>query len=552
MGDGQGLRIIPLGGAGEIGKNMYVYELDRRLVIVDCGVKFPTPEQLGVDLVLPDFSYVAERREDVDAVILTHGHEDHIGALPYLVKAIGAVPIYATRFTRGLLRGKLDEHRLREVEVNEIAPGDRVQAGPFEAEFVRVAHSIPDCVAVALRSRVGLVVHTGDFKFDQAPIDDAPTDISALARLGDEGVLALLSDSTNAEVPGSIAPERTIGPELRKVMATAPERVIVTTFASHIHRMQQVLEAAHHDGRVVGMVGRSMLRNTNIAMNLGLLRPPDGVLVSLRELEDYPRDEQVILSTGSQGEPGSALRRIAHGDHHQVHMEPGDTVVFSARAVPGNELSVNETINRLSRAGARVLTQENANVHVSGHAASEELRLMLRLLRPRFFAPVHGEFRHQRAHADLARTVGVDPRRTFILANGEVLEVAEEEATVVERVETGLVYVDGLGVADVADGVLRDRRHLAEDGLVLVVATLSARDGSPIGDVDVITRGFGADDGELIEETRMEVERSLAVSAADSVTEVDLLQRQLHDTVAALLYRRTRARPLVLPVIVEA
>jgi len=545
--DASALRATPIGGAGEIGKNMYLVELGGRVVVIDCGVKFPTPEQLGVDLVLPDFDVLADRLEDIDALLLTHGHEDHIGAVPYFIKTVGRVPIYGTRFTLALVRSKLEEHRLGDVELIEIAAGERREVGPFEAEFIRVSHSIPDCVAIALRSPAGTLVHTGDFKFDHAPIDDEQTDVAALARLGDEGVLLLLADSTNAEVPGVIAPERTVGPELRRQFASAPGRVILTLFSSHIHRVQQVLEAAHHDGRVVALVGRSLLRNFNIAVNLGVVRVPDGVLINIKAIGDYPDDELVIITTGSQGEPLSGLRRMAYSDHQNVTITPGDTVIFSSRIVPGNELAVNETMNRLIRSGARIVSPDSAPVHVSGHAAADEMRLMLRLVRPRFFAPIHGEIRHQKAHSEIARTVGVTADRTFLLDNGHVLEVAESGAAVVDRLEIGLIYVDGLGMGDVADGILRDRRHLAEDGLVLIVATLSARDGLPIGAVDVVTRGFAAGTEELIQATRAEVERTLAVS----VTEIDMLHRLLHDAVASLLWKRARQRPLVLPVIVE-
>ena len=547
MTDASVLRATPIGGAGEIGKNMYLVELDGRVVVIDCGVKFPTPEQLGVDLVLPDFDVLADRLHDIDALLLTHGHEDHIGAVPYFVKTVGRVPIYGTRFTLALVRSKLEEHRLGDVELIEIAAGERREVGPFEAEFIRVSHSIPDCVAIALRSPAGTVVHTGDFEFDHAPIDDEQTDIAALARLGDEGVLLLLADSTNAEVPGVIAPERTVGPELRRQFASAPGRVILTLFSSHVHRVQQVLDAAHHDGRVVALVGRSLLRNFGIAVNLGLVRVPDGVLINIKAIGDHPDDELVIIATGSQGEPLSGLRRMAYGDHQNLTIAPGDTVIFSSRIVPGNELAVNETMNRLIRSGARVVSPDSAPVHVSGHAAADEMRLMLRLVRPRFFAPIHGEIRHQKAHSEIARTVGVTADRTFLFDNGHVLEVSEEEASVVDRLDIGLVYVDGLGMGDVADGILRDRRHLSEDGLVLIVATLSARDGLPIGAVDVVTRGFAAATDELIEATREEVERTLNAS----VTEIDMLHRLLHDAVASLMWKRARQRPLVLPVIVE-
>ena len=547
MTDATALRATPIGGTGEIGKNMYMVEFAGRIVIIDCGVKFPTPDQLGVDLVLPDFEVLEGRLGDIEALILTHGHEDHIGGVPYFIKTVGRVPIMGTRFTLGLVRSKLEEHRLKDVELIEIAPTERHQVGPFEAEFIRVTHSIPDCVAVALRSPAGTVVHTGDFKFDHAPIDDQPTDVAALSRLGDEGVLLLMADSTNAEVPGSIAPERTVGTELRRQFASAPGRVILTAFSSHVHRVQQVLDAAHHDGRFVALVGRSLLRNFNIAVGMGIVRAPQGVLINIKTIDEHPDDELVIVTTGSQGEPLSGLRRMAYGDHQNITIRTGDTVVFSSRIVPGNELAVNETMNRLIRSGARIVSPDSAPVHVSGHGAADELRLMLRLVRPKFFAPIHGEIRHQQAHAEIAKALGVTADRTFLLDNGHVLEVDGERASVVEKLDIGLIYVDGLGMGDVADGILRDRRHLSEDGLVIIVATISARDGLPIGEVDVITRGFAAATDELITATREEVEKTLNVS----VTEVDMLHRLLHDAVASLMWKRARKRPLVLPVIVE-
>lgn len=547
MTDSRAIRATPIGGVGEIGKNMYAVELDGRLVIIDCGVKFPTPDQLGVDLVLPDFAVLANRIDDIEALVLTHGHEDHIGAVPYFLKNVGRVPIIGSRFTLALVKSKLDEHRLGDAELIEVAPGERLPLGPFEAEFIRVTHSIPDCLAVALRSDVGNVLHTGDFKFDHAPIDGEPTDVAALARLGDEGVLLLMSDSTNAEVPGAIAPERTVGTELRRQFASALGRVVVTCFSSHIHRVQQVLDAAAYEGRHVALVGRSLRRNFTIAVNLGIIRVPGDVLVNIKSIDQYLDDEIVIVTTGSQGEPFSGLRRMAYGDHQNVTIHQGDTVIFSSRIVPGNELAVNDTINRLIKSGAQVIGPDAAPVHVSGHAASDELRLMLRLTRPRFFAPIHGELRHQTTHAGIARSVGVAAGNIHVLENGDVLAVNAESAAVVGHYDVGLVYVDGLGIGDVADGILRDRRHLSEDGLVLVVATISARDGLPVGEIDVMTRGFGQATDEMLEAIREEAAQKLH----DEVTEVDMLHRMLHDAVASVVWKRARQRPLILPVIVE-
>lgn len=547
MSDSSAIRATPIGGVGEIGKNMYAIEFDGRIVVVDCGVKFPTPDQLGVDLVLPDFDVLAGRLDDIEALVLTHGHEDHIGGVPYFLKNVGRVPIVGSRFTLALVTSKLEEHRLTDVELIEVAPGRQLQLGPFEAEFIRVTHSIPDCLAVAFHTSAGTVLHTGDFKFDHAPIDGEATDVAALARLGDRGVLLLMSDSTNAEVPGAVAPERTVGGELRRQFTQAMGRVIITSFSSHIHRVQQVLDAAVYEGRKVALVGRSLRRNFTIAVNLGIVRVPGDVLVNIKGIDSYVDDELVIVTTGSQGEPFSGLRRMAYGDHQNVQIRSGDTVIFSSRIVPGNELAVNDTINRLIKAGATVVAPDSAPVHVSGHAAADELRLMLRLTRPRFFTPIHGEVRHQTTHAGIARSVGVPAANITVLENGEVLEVHENGASVVHRHDVGLVYVDGLGIGDVADGILRDRRHLSEDGLVLVVATVSASDGIQVGEIDVMTRGFGLATDEMIEAIKDEAGQKLH----DEVTEVDMLHRLLHDAVASLVWKRARQRPLVLPVIVE-
>lgn len=557
MTDASALRIIPLGGVGEIGKNMYVVEYDGRIVVIDSGVTFPGPEQMGVDLVLPDMTYLADNASRIDALILTHGHEDHIGAVPWFIREVGPVPILGTRFTLALVRGKLDEHRLLgEAEMVEIAAGDPPRkVGPFEAEFLRVTHSIPDCVAVALSCPAGTLLHTGDFKFDHLPIGGPSkrSDIPGLARLGDRGVLVMLGDSTNAEVPVSgKRSEESVGPALASLFATAPGRVIVTTFSSQIDRMQQVVDAAYRDGRMVAVVGRSMVRNVNVARNLGYLDVPDGVMVADKDIDSVPDDELVILTTGSQGEPMSALRRMANHAHPRVTIKKGDTIVYSSRRIPGNELAIDETINRLVASGARVVTPDDRpEIHASGHGVRDELAWMLQLVRPRFFLPVHGEARHQMAHADLANRLGI-PERTFILENGDVLEVSADGAELADRVPSGITYVDSYGVSDVGEGVLRDRRHMSEDGLVLIVVQVDTHDGTIDGTPDIVTRGFGgAEDEALIDAIREAVAASIAESSEERVHEVDVLKKQLHDAVAALINRKLRQRPVILPVVVE-
>ena len=549
------VRVIALGGTGEIGRNMYVVEHEGRLVVIDCGVSFPKPDQLGVDLVLPDFSYVQERADRLEAVILTHGHEDHIGGLPYLLRALGTTRVLGRRFALGLVRAKLDEHRvLDHAELIEVGTGPGPQLGPFGTEFIPLTHSIPDCLAVALHTSVGTIVHTGDFKFDHTPVAGAPAaDIPTLARLGAQGVTLLLADSTNAEEPPEPQTEQTVGLQMRRVMATCPGRVIVTTFSSHIHRVQQVMEAAYDDGRVVALVGRSMARNVGIATNLQCLRTPPETLVRLSDLEEYRPDEQVIICTGSQGEPLAALSRMARGEHHQVTLHPTDTIIYSSRTVPGNELAVNDTINRLARVGASVITSKSdPRIHVSGHGTSGDLLWMLQLLQPEYFAPIHGERRHQRAHGDLARSLGTPAENIFLLDNGDVLEITADRAGVVDHVAAGVAYVDGTGVGDVGDEVLRDRRHLADDGVIVIVASIESDTGRLIGEPEIITRGLSFADDELVEQARLEIERSVSASSSNRVTETSVLQHQLHDAVASVVRRQTGHRPMVLPVIVEA
>lgn len=559
---GAPVRVIPLGGAGEIGKNMYVIEHDGRAVVIDCGITFPKNEQMGVDIVLPDFGYLTDGDVRPEALVLTHGHEDHIGAVPFLLRATGPIPVYGRRFTLGLLRPKLEEHRLLDrTELVEVPYNSPLPVGPFEARFIPITHSTPDCAAVALTTPVGTIVHTGDFGIDHAPVGGLRSDLAALARLGDEGVQLLLADSTNAEEgpPSSPLPTREVKSELARIFATARGRVLVTTFSSHIHRIQQVLDAAYLDGRVVALVGRSLTRNVNIASNLqdpstgtAYLNPPPGTLVRLRDLESHPRDEQVLICTGSQGEPMAALSRIARGEHNQVTLHSDDTVIYSSSTVPGNELAVNEIVNRLVRADASFVTErQNPRVHVSGHGSARDLLLMLELLRPRHFAPIHGEARHQRAHAELARCVDVAADSIHVLDNGDVLELVGDDARPAGRVHAGLTYVDQAGGGDITESVLRDRRHLSDDGLVVVVARIDANDGTLAGEVEVVTRGFGADGDEATEQVRQAVITSVEGSSGSRVVEVSVLQHQIHDTVAQVLRKRTQQRPMVIPVVVE-
>jgi ribonuclease J len=548
----ESLRIIPLGGLGEVGKNMMVYELGGDAVVVDAGLAFPRDEHLGVDLILPDFGYLANRSEPIRAVILTHGHEDHVGALPYLLREVRVREVLATRLTLGLVKSKLDEHGLlRAAELREIAPEEGpLQLGPFRAEFVRVAHSVPDSVAVVLETEAGRVLHTGDWKLDHTPVDGLRTDVGRLAELGNRGVDLLLADSTNAERPGTTGSERLVGEAFRQIIPQRQGRILVASFASNVHRMQQAIDVGVDVGRKICVVGRSMRKNLNIARNLGYVDMPEDSLIRPVELDEYEPGEVLILCTGSQGEPLSALVRIAYNDHPAVRVERGDTVIISARPVPGNELRVHDAINQLAKAGAEVLHQENAPVHVSGHGHAEELRTMISLVRPKAMMPVHGEFRMLAAHARLAEEGGVRPDAIVLAENGAVVELTPEGARVVDEVESGVTFVDGLGVGDVHDVALRDRRHLSEDGVLIVVATLAGQNGRVTGTPELISRGFAESDA-LLEEMRQEAARVLRELLDEDVAEIKLIQEHLHDGLGQLVYDRTGRRPMILPVVVE-
>jgi ribonuclease J len=547
------VRIIPLGGLGEVGKNMAVFEADDEVVVIDVGLAFPRDEHLGVDLILPDFTYLTERNRPIRAVLLTHAHEDHVGALPYLLRQVRVQEVWATRLTLGLVKSKLDEHGLlRASDLREIEPeGGPVTLGPFTAEFVRVAHSVPDSVAVVLETPGGRIVHTGDYKLDHTPVDGLRTDVGRLAEIGNRGVDLLLGDSTNAERPGVTGSERLVGEAFRQLIPPRTGRVLVASFASNVHRMQQAIDVAVEAGRKVCVVGRSMRKNVNIARNLGYIEVPEETLIRPNELDEYGPGDVLILCTGSQGEPLSALVRIAYHDHPAVRVEAGDTVIISAKPVPGNELRVHDAINQLARSGAEVLHQEIAPVHVSGHGNSEELRTMLGLVRPHTVMPVHGEFRMLAAHARLARESGVPEERIVFAENGSVVELTREGARIVDHIESGVTFVDGLGVGDVQDVALRDRRHLSEDGVLIVVATLTGANGAVAGQPELITRGFAEPGEPLLNEMRVEVERVLADLLEDEVTEIKLLQEHLHDGLGQLIYDRTGRRPMILPVVVE-
>jgi ribonuclease J len=548
------LRVLPLGGLGEIGKNMTVVEYGGRIVVVDTGLMFPQPDQLGIDLVLPDFTYLRERADDIEAIVLTHGHEDHVGALPFVLREMdSAPPVYGGPLTAAMVRSKLDEHKLRDVEVEDVLAAQPFDAGPFSIELVKMALSIPDAYAIALTCELGTTLITGDYKFDQTPVDGVPADVSRLAELGREGLLLLCGDSTNADRPGMAPSESSVGPKLEETFARCSGRIVVTSFASNIHRVQQVMDAAAGLGRKVALVGRSMRKNVNIGRTLGHIEVPDGLLIGVREIEDFPDHKLVIISTGSQGEPLSALRRMAHGDHPQVALHEGDTVIFSATPIPGNERAVNETIDRIYRLGAAVITTRDVAIHASGHGYAEELKLMLNLTRPRHVMPMHGDHRRLRLHGELAEAVGIHAEDVFLGENGRPLEIDARGARFGEREQAGMIFVDGVDVGDIEDVALRDRRMLSADGIFIIVATISAQDGRSVADPEIIFRGvpFVDERDGFVDDLREAVEESLTRSAEEEIREIDLLQDHLHDDLAEFVYERLRRRPMVLPVVVE-
>ena len=544
-----GLRITPLGGLGEVGRNMTVFEYDGRLLVVDCGVLFPEDHHPGVDLILPDFGPIRDRLEQVEALVLTHGHEDHIGAVPYLLRERGDIPLVGSELTLALLGSKLREHRLRETVHHRVSEGDRITFGPFDLEFVAVNHSIPDALAVAIRTGAGLVLHTGDFKLDQLPLDGRITDLNAFARLGDEGVDLFLTDSTNAEVPGFTTSEKNIAPVLERVFYESRQRIIVACFASHVHRVQQVLDAAVKHDRKVAYVGRSMVRNMAIAQDLGYLKVPPGVLVDTKALADLSPEKQVLVSTGSQGEPLSALSRIAQRNHNFVHIQEADTVVLASSLIPGNENAVYRVINGLARWGANVVHKGNALVHVSGHASAGELLYCYNIVKPRNVMPVHGEIRHMRANADLARATGVE--NVVIAEDGVVVDLVDGVAAIAGKVDCGYVFVDGSSVGDVTESDLKDRRILGEEGFISIIVVVDSVSGKVAGGPEIHARG-NALDGSDLEEIRQPIIDALDRAIAEGNTDAYQLQQTVRRVVGRWVNKTHRRSPMIIPVVIEA
>ncbi|WP_410812975.1 ribonuclease J [Micromonospora sp. 067-2] len=544
-----GLRIIPLGGLGAIGRNMTVFEYDGKLLIVDCGVLFPDVEQPGVDLILPDFGPILDRLADVQAIVLTHGHEDHIGAVPYLLAHKPDIPLVGSQFTLALVEAKLAERRIQPYTLT-VREGGRERLGPFECEFFAVNHSIPDALAVAIRTPAGLVLHTGDFKMDQLPLDGRITDLAGFARLGAEGVDLLLSDSTNAEIPGFVTPEREIGPVLDSIFAKAKGRIIVASFASHVHRVQQVFDSAAEHGRKVALIGRSMVRNMGIARDLGLLNIPAGLVIGIEEATTLPPEQILLMSTGSQGEPMSALGRMASGDHRHITIAPGDTVVLASSLVPGNETSVYRVINRLARAGAVVVHKDVAKVHVSGHAPAGELLYLLNVVRPSNLMPVHGEWRHLRAHARLGVESGVAADRVVLCEDGDVVDLVEGRASLVGHVKSRYVYVDGLAVGDVSESLLTERRILGDGGFIATTVVVDSVTGKVVAGPTLSAKGF-SEDPEAFNPVVPLVTEALNRAAADGITDPHQLQQIVRRTVGRWVNDKYRRRPMIVPTVVE-
>jgi len=546
------IQIIPLGGLGEIGKNMTVFRYGDDIILVDAGLMFPEDDMLGIDLVIPDISYLLENKDKVKAIFLTHGHEDHIGALPYVMKQLD-VPVYGTALTLGILKGRLEENGVSDKNTVVIKPGDKIKVGDFNLDFMRVNHSIPDAIAIAITTPIGTIIHTGDFKIDHTPVDGQVTEFNKFAEYGDKGVLLLMADSTNAERPGFTPSEKVVGQTFMEEFKHAKNRIIVATFSSNVHRIQQVIDAAICYNRKVAVIGRSMVNVVNIAIELGYLKAPEGVIIDIDETNNYRPDEIVIITTGSQGEPMSALTRMATGDHRKVEIFPGDTVIISATPIPGNEKLVSRTIDNLYKQGAQVIYEKSNGVHVSGHASQEELKLMHNLVRPTFFLPVHGEFRHLIKHAEIAKSLGMSAESIVIGENGNVIELTPYSFGITGKVNAGNILVDGLGVGDVGNIVLRDRRQLSQDGIMIVVVTIEANSCNVVAGPDIVSRGFVyvREAEGLMDEARAKVEEALERCQETNTCEWSLIKSAIRDNLGRFLYEKTRRRPMILPIIME-
>lgn len=547
------IRLVPLGGLGEVGKNMMVVEYGDDIIIIDVGLMFPDDEMFGVDLVIPDTSYLNDKKDRIRGILITHGHEDHVGAIPYVLPMLGFPPIFATRLTHGLINVKLKEHKLLEkATVNVITPGDQVALGESLVEFFRVNHSIPDAVGVVIHTPLGTIVHTGDYKFDHTPIDGKPADLGTLGRIGNEGVLLMMGDSTRVETPGYTPSERVINDSLDKIFANASGRILIATFASLLSRVQQVVDTAVRYERQVALVGRSMVNNVQMAVELGYLNIPKSTLIRAEDINKFPPERVVIICTGSQGEPTSALTRIANQDHRLVRIQPSDTVILSATPVPGNEKMVNRTINNLFRQGANVFYQAISNVHVSGHGAQEELKLMLALIRPQFFMPVHGEYRQLVLHAKLAHSMDIAADRIVVAEDGDIIEVTSDAIQVKDHAACGNVFVDGLGVGDVGQIVLRDRQVLAQDGILLMILTVDKETGQPLAGPDIVSRGFVymRDSEELLQSARERVLESF-IGLNGHASDWSFVKDKIKHTLSEFLYEKTHRRPMILPIVME-
>lgn len=547
------LKIIPLGGLGEIGKNMTVVEYKGDLIVIDCGMMFPEEEMLGIDIVIPDITYLIKNRDKFRAIILTHGHEDHIGALPYVLKQVN-VPVYGTRLTLGLVENKLKEHGiLKDVDLRCVKPKDTIKLGDIEVEFIKTSHSIADSVALAIKTPVGNIIHTGDFKIDYTPIDGDVIDLARFAELGREGVLLLMADSTNVERPGYTMSESTVGETFLNIFKQAKGRIIVATFASNIHRVQQIINAAVSYNRKVAVSGRSMVNVVDVATNLGYMNIPEGTLIDIDDIDRYPDNKMVIITTGSQGEPMSALVRMSTSEHKKVNIAPGDMVIISATPIPGNEKLVYRVINQLFKRGADVIYEDLADVHVSGHACQEELKLIHTLVKPKYFIPVHGEYRHLKQHGLLAQKMGMKEENIFLLENGSVLEVDHKSARIAGSVTAGQVLVDGLGVGDVGNIVLRDRKHLSQDGILTVVVTISKETGGVIAGPDIISRGFVyvRESEDLMDQAKEIVKDTLQKCEEKQITDWATIKGNIKESLRGFLYEKTKRKPMILPIIME-